>query len=115
MRAPPTALLLIAAAALLAAPAGSAQARRLDVRAHERLLPDEVLVEVANSLSPAEIQALQRRHRLAGGAALRQRLSGTTVLRWRIPDRRPVAAVLRALARETAVLSAQPNYLFTLR
>lgn len=115
MRARPTALLLIAAAALVAAPSGGAQARRLDVRAHERLLPDEVLVEVANSLRAAEIRALQRRHRLAGGAALRLTLSGTTLLRWRIPDRRPVATVLRALAREAAVLSAQPNHRFTLR
>lgn len=118
MRALRTALLLVLAAmALSAAPFAGARAQRLDrgaPPAGERgLLPHEVVIEVANSLSAAQIDALQRRHRLTRLAALRLHLSGTTLLRSRIRDRRPVAAVVRALAREAAVLSVQPNYLFT--
>jgi subtilisin family serine protease len=42
-------------------------------------------------------------------------LAGTTYYRWRIPDRRSVAAVVRALEANNTVASAQPNYLFTLQ
>ena len=43
------------------------------------------------------------------------RLSNTTLYRWRIPDRRSVATVVRALEGDRLVASAQPNYLFTLQ
>jgi subtilisin family serine protease len=80
-----------------------------------RYVPDEVVIEVANSLSAAQIDALQRRYRLVRIESYRVQLSNTTVLRWRIPDRRSVAAVVRSLERDDAVASAQPNYLFTLQ
>jgi subtilisin family serine protease len=80
-----------------------------------RLVPDEVLLEVANTLSQARIDALQRRHRLTPVEQTRLQLSGTTLFRWRIPDRRSVASVVRALEREAAVISAQPDYLFRLQ
>lgn len=80
-----------------------------------RLLPDEVVIEVANSLSTAQIDALQRRHRLTRIERQRFALSGTTLFRWRIPDGRSVASVVRALERDAAVISAQPNYLFALQ
>lgn len=79
-----------------------------------RLLPDEVVIEVANSLSSAQIDALRRRHRLTRIERQRFALSGTTLFRWRIPDSRSVRSVIRSLEREAAVISAQPNYLFTL-
>ena len=41
-------------------------------------------------------------------------LGGTTLLRLRIPDRRSVPAVVRALETDASVLFAQPNYRFTL-
>lgn len=80
-----------------------------------RLVPNEVVVEVANSVSPQQIDALQRRHRLTRLETQSFQLSGTTLMRWRIPDRRSVGSVVRALQAERVVTSAQPNYLFTLQ
>src|SRR5487761_2746194 len=62
-----------------------------------RLVPDEVVIEIANSATPQQIDALQRRHRLTRLESLTFQLTGTTLYRWRIPDRRSVAAVVRAL------------------
>ena len=80
-----------------------------------RLVPDEVLIEVANTTSAQTINALQRRHRLTQVEQQTFQLAGTTLYRWRIPDRRSVANVVRSLQGETAVASVQPNYLFTLQ
>jgi len=80
-----------------------------------RLLPDEVVIEVANSVSPQTIDALQSRFRLERLAQQSFQLTGTTFYRWRIPDRRSVATVVRALETDAAVASAQPNYLFTIQ
>ncbi len=80
-----------------------------------RYVPDEVLIEVANSTSTATINALQRRHQLRQIERRRLELAGTTFYLWRIPDRRSVPTVVRALERERGVLSAQPNYLFALQ
>lgn len=80
-----------------------------------RFLPDEVVIEVANSVSTRRIDALQRRFRLSRIERHAFQLTGTTMFRWRIPDRRSVATVVRALERDATVASAQPNYLFTLQ
>ena len=80
-----------------------------------RMVPDEVVIEVANSVSPQQIEALQRRHRLTRLESQTFQLSGTTLFRWRIPDRRSVASVVRALEADRIVASAQPNYLFALQ
>ena len=80
-----------------------------------RLVPDEVVIEVANSVSPQQIDALQLRYRLTRIESQTFQLSGTTLFRWRIPDRRSVAAVVRVLEADRVVASAQPNYLFTLQ
>jgi subtilisin family serine protease len=80
-----------------------------------RLVPDEVIVEIANSISPQAINSLERRHRLTRVEQQTFQLSGTTLYRWRIADRRSVTSVVRALENEAVVASAQPNYLFTLQ
>jgi subtilisin family serine protease len=80
-----------------------------------RLVPDEVVIEIPNSATPQQIDALQRRHRLTRLESLTFQLTGTTLYRWRIPDRRSVASVVRALESDRLVASAQPNYLFTLQ
>jgi hypothetical protein len=80
-----------------------------------RLVPDEVVIEIANSVSLQRIDALQRRYNLTRIEAQTFQPSGTTLFRWRIPDRRSVAAVVRALEADRVVASAQPNYLFTLQ
>jgi hypothetical protein len=74
----------------------------------------EVLVEVASSASPRTLSALQRRHRLKRIEQRTFHLAGTTLYRWRIPDGRSAATVVRSLQGDAAVTSAQPNYLFTL-
>ena len=80
-----------------------------------RLVPDEVVIEVRNSVSATQIDALQRRHRLTRLESQTFQLSGTTMFRWRIPDRRSVTTVVRALERDNLVASAQPNYLFAMQ
>lgn len=80
-----------------------------------RLVPDEVVFEVSNSVSAAQIDALQSRFRLTPIESQTSQLSGTTQYRWRIPDRRSVATVVRALEADRSIASAQPNYLFTLQ
>lgn len=77
-------------------------------------VPDEVVVEIDNSVTPAQIDALLRRFRLARIERQTSQLTGTTFYRGRIPDRRPVATVVAALQRAAGV-SAQPNYLFALQ
>jgi subtilisin family serine protease len=59
--------------------------------------------------------ALQRRFRLTRIESQRFQLSNTTLYRWRIPDRRSVATVVRSLEGDRLVASAQPNYLFALQ
>jgi subtilisin family serine protease len=80
-----------------------------------RYVPDEVVIEVANSVSARQINALQRRFRLTRVESHAFQLTGTTMFRWRIPDRRSVTTVVRALERDATVVSAQPNYLFALQ
>jgi hypothetical protein len=80
-----------------------------------RLVPDEVVIEVSNTVSPQAIDALQRRFRLTRVESQTFQLTGTTLYRWRIPDRRSVATVVRSLEGDAIVASAQPNYLFTLQ
>ena len=80
-----------------------------------RLIPDEVLIEVPNSVSARQVTALQRRFRLQRIESQRFTLSGITMFRWRIPDRRSVATVVRALEQDRVVASAQPNYVYSLQ
>lgn len=80
-----------------------------------RLVPDEVVIELRNSVTPQQLQALQSRHRLTRLESQVMQLSGTTLYRWRIPDRRTVPNVVRALEADTIVASAQPNYQYTLQ
>lgn len=80
-----------------------------------RMVPDEVVIELPNTVTAQAVEALQRRYRLERLESQTMTLAGTTYYRWRIPDRRSVAAVVRALEANNAVASAQPNYLFTLQ
>jgi subtilisin family serine protease len=80
-----------------------------------RLVPDEVIIEIANSATPQQIDALQRRHRLTRLESQTFQLSGTTLYRWRIPDRRSVTSVVRELEADRLVARVQPNYLFTMQ
>ncbi len=79
-----------------------------------RYVPDEVVVEVIGNFSEQAAAALALRHRLARLQTVDLALTGTKIFRWRIPDRRSVPQVVRALEADGAVLSAQPNYIATL-
>ncbi|HEY6259692.1 MAG TPA: S8 family serine peptidase [Xanthobacteraceae bacterium] len=78
-----------------------------------RYVPDEVVVELANSTTNQQTDALGRRYRLARLQSVPFQLGGTTLVRWHITDRRSVPVVVREL--ENDGLSAQPNYLFVLQ
>ena len=80
-----------------------------------RLVPDEVVIELPNSVSAQQIEALQRRHRLTRLESQAFQLSGTTLYRWRILGLRSVATVVRELEADRLVAWAQPNYLFMLQ
>ena len=80
-----------------------------------RLMPDEVVIELANSVSPQAIDALQRRFRLERIEQQTFQLTGTTFYRWRISDRRSVTSVVSAVEGARVATSVQPNYLFTLQ
>ena len=80
-----------------------------------RYVPDEVVVELATSTTNQQFDALARRQRLRRLQSVNFQLGGTTLVRWRITDRRSVPAVVRALETDATVLSAQPNYLFALQ
>ena len=73
------------------------------------------MLELAAGISEPAAVAVARRHRLVRLEALNFRLGRTTLVRWRIPDRRAVPAVVRALEADGTVLSAQPNYLASLQ
>lgn len=77
-----------------------------------RYVPDEVVVEIGGAPTDQQIQALATQFRLVRLESLRIALTNTTFLRWRIPDRRPVPAVVRSLERDARVRTAQPNYLY---
>ncbi len=80
-----------------------------------RMVPDEVVIELPNTVPAATINSVQQRHRLTRLETQTVTLTGTTFYRWRIPDRRSVAAVVRALEADTRIASAQPNYRYTLQ
>lgn len=77
--------------------------------------PNEVVIELANSVSEEQVEALQRRFRLTRIESQMVRLSNSTFYRWRVPDNRPVAGIVRALQGNRFVASAQPNYRFALQ
>lgn len=80
----------------------------------QRYVPNEVVIDVAGSMSRQQIDALAQRFRLASLESVDFQLGGTTLVRLRIPDRRSVTTVVRALETDASVLFAQPNYLYVL-
>lgn len=80
-----------------------------------RLLSDEVVTELSNSVNARLVGAFERRHRLTRIESQRFTLTGTTLFRWRIPDRRSVTAVVHELERDNLVARVQPNYLFAMQ
>ena len=68
-----------------------------------------------NSVSAAQIDALQTRFRLTRLDSQSFQLTGTTLYRWRIPNNVSVPRAVQALGGDARVSSVQPNYLFTIQ
>jgi hypothetical protein len=80
-----------------------------------RMVPDEVVLEIPNTVTPAQINALQQRFRLTRIESQTFALTGTTVYRWRVPRDISVPRAVQAIEGDPRVATAQPNYLFTLQ
>jgi subtilisin family serine protease len=80
-----------------------------------RFVPDEVVLEIRNTVSPAQINALQTHFRLTRLESQSFQLTGSTLYRWRIPNNVSVPRAVQALGADSRVSSVQPNYLFTMQ
>jgi subtilisin family serine protease len=80
-----------------------------------RYVPDEVVLEMSNAVSTAQINALVTRFRLTRLESQSFRLTGTTLYRWRIPSNVSVPRAVQALGGDTRVARVQPNYLFRMQ
>jgi len=109
MRARRTALLWLVAAIAIASADGAFAQKLLS------LMSNEVVIELSNAVSEQQVDALQRRLRLTRIERQTFQLSNSTFYRWRIPDSRSIASVVRALESDRLVASAQPNYRFALQ
>lgn len=109
MRARRTTLLWLVAAVAIASADGAFAQKLLS------LMPNEIVIELSNTVSEQQVNALQRRLRLTRIESQTFQLSNSTFYRWRIPDSRSAASIVRALEGNRLVASAQPNYRFALQ
>jgi subtilisin family serine protease len=81
----------------------------------QRYVPDEVLIQLAATVTTEAIDSFARSMRLQRVESFTA--NGITMFRWRIPDpaRRSVPTVIRALEAQSIVVAAQPNYLYRLQ
>jgi subtilisin family serine protease len=85
---------------------------RLPPPGERRLVPNEVLIEIAGNPSQQAIEALARRHRLNPLESQRLALLNTIWLRLQITGGRSLQGVARRLAAESIVRSVQANHSF---
>jgi fervidolysin-like protein len=109
MRARRTALPWLVAAIAIASADGAFAQKLLSP------MPNEVVIELSNTIGEQQVDALQRRLQLTRIESQTFQLSNSTFYRWRIPDSRSVASIVRALEGSRLVASAQPNYRFALQ
>jgi subtilisin family serine protease len=96
-------------------PPRRASKRKPSTAADNTFVPKEVLIEIEGTPSDNEANALARRHRLTRVQSQSFPLLSSTFFRWRIPDGRSVDAVVRELAADRTVKSAQRNSIFRLQ
>ena len=80
-----------------------------------RFVPDEVITEISPAATPQSIGQIARRYDLTQLEVQSFPLIGATFYRWRLNGRRSVADTVGALEDERIVMSAQPNYIFSLQ
>ena len=85
----------------------------IPVVAERRLVADEVLVEVAGDAGAT--QGIATRHRLTLLSSERFTLANATLSRFRVDGGRSARTVLAEMAGNPAILTAQPNYVYTLQ
>lgn len=95
--------------------AKSAAPRSKVVAAANDFVPNEIIIEVDGAVTEAQSMALAQRHRLTRVESQSFPLIGSTMFRWRIPDRRSIDTVARQLMASGNVKSVQRNYRFTLQ
>jgi subtilisin family serine protease len=81
----------------------------------QRLRRDEIVVEFASNTPRRAIDLILLRHGLTESETDTLALLGSTIHLWRIPAPRDAAGVVRELASEALVASAQPNYVYALQ
>lgn len=75
-------------------------------------VPDEILVTLPIRAPNMPGAALARRFNLVELERVELELTGTQIVRYRIPDRRSVSAVLAAMAGDPQAAIRQPNYIY---
>jgi subtilisin family serine protease len=80
-----------------------------------RFVKDEVVLQIAGSMTVERVQAAVGRLGLTLLASENLAITGSTVARFRITNGRSPAEIIRALAAIQLVAVAQPNYLYTLQ
>ncbi len=76
------------------------------------ILDREIIVTFPASVSNAEVFAILRAQNLAGETLYVSTLLNQRVVRIRIPDVRPVEAVLQAISADVRIIIAQPHYVY---
>lgn len=76
---------------------------------------NEIVIEVAGTVTEPQAIALAQRHNLTRVESQNFPLIGATMFLWRIPDRRSVDAVAQRLLAEGTVLSVQRNFVIKLQ
>ena len=84
---------------------GNAAAGGMPPAGENRFVPDEVVIQMSGDPDP-----VARRFNLVRMERLDLGLTGQTLYRWRIPDRRSVRQVIQTLANNGVF--SQPNYIF---
>jgi Subtilase family len=85
----------------------------IPVVAERRLVADEVLVELTGNATA--VQGVATRHRLTLISSERFTLANATLSRFRVNGGRSARTVLAEMTGNPAILTAQPNYVYTLQ
>src|SRR6516162_10214297 len=80
-----------------------------------RFVKDEVVLQIAGNVTVEQLQAAVGRLGLTLLASENLAITGSTVVRFRIPDGGSPAEIIPALAAIRLVAVAQPNYVYTLQ
>lgn len=94
---------------------GNASNTGVPPRGERRFVADEIITAFSPSTSTQTVDEIARRYNLTQLESQGLPLIGVTIYRWRIASGRSLADVVGAVENERTVVSAQPNYVFTLQ